>query len=143
MYQPESSFLKKLKRLDPKLGCKYEPAHEHFVITYARPIGDAVNVLLIEDAHGGFRWPNDQDIEALQRGDLQRVSMKDRLNQVAKHMEEERAMSRRRAKDNFRNMTKDDHRQLMPAFARLANAGGKNNSIFRRINLAPRGQVFR
>jgi hypothetical protein len=143
MYQPESSFLKKLKRLDPKLGCKYEPSHQHFVITYQRPIGDPVNVLLIESAAGGFRWPNDRDIEALQRGDLQRVSMKDRLKQVAKHMEDERAKSRRTARDNFRNMTKDDRRQLMPAFARLANAGGKNNSVFRRINLAPRGQVFR
>jgi hypothetical protein len=142
MYQPESSFLSKLKRLDPNLGCKYEPGHQHFVITYRRPIGDAVNVLLIEDAQGGFRWPNDRDIEALQRGDLQRVSMKDRLKQVAKHMEDERAQSRARARDNFRNITKDDRRQLMPAFARLANAGGKNNSIFRRIKPVPRGQVF-
>lgn len=142
MYQPETSFLKKLKRLDQNLGCRYEPGHEHFVITYRRAVGAPVPVLLIEGPGGGFRFPDERDIVKLKEGDLARVPLKDRLREVAKHMEDEREKSRSRARENIRNMTKDDRRQLVSAFARAANSGGKHNSAFRRINPTPRGRVF-
>jgi len=142
MYRPDTSFLRKLKRLDPNLGCKYEPGHEHFVITYRRAVGQPVPVMLIEDGGGGFRWPDDRDIRKLEESDTHRVPVKDRLRMLSKYFEEDREHRRRKAKENIRDMTKDNRIQLTRAFAKAANQGGKHNSQFRRIILTPKGQVF-
>lgn len=142
MYSPDRSFVRKLQSLDPNLGCKFETSHSHFVITYRRPVGEPVPVMLIEAQGGGFRHPDDRDIRKLQEGDLHRVSLKDRLRVVAKHMEDEREKSRRKARSEIRDMTKDGKIQLSRTLAKAANSGGKHNSEFRRINLRPRGQAF-
>lgn len=142
MYSADPTFLKELKRLDSNLGCEYKQSHEHFVITYRRPIGDAVPVLCIENPDGSFRRPDARDIKALQEGDTHRVPMRDRLRQSAKHMAEVREKQRKDVKDNIRNMTKDDKIQLTRAFSKAANHGGKHNSAFQRVNPTPKGRVF-
>ena len=142
MYSADRSFMKKLKALDPNLGCKYEPGHEHFVITYKRAIGEPVPVMLIEGQGGGFRHPDDRDIRKLNEGDLHRVPLKDKLKIVAKHMADEREKVRRKGRENIRDMTKDNKIQLTRAFANAHGTSGKNNATFNRITPRPRGQVF-
>jgi hypothetical protein len=140
MYSPDRLFLQDLKQLDPKLGCYYETNHRHFVITYERAYGGKVPIMLVEDENQGFRQPDQRDIEKLKEFDTHRVSMKERLQHTALYMERVRENKRREARENIRDMTKDDKHQLASKFAKLT--GGKHNSVFRRINLKPRGEVF-
>jgi len=139
MYTPDRVFMQDLKRLDPKLGCYYEENHHHFVITYKRPIGEEVPLMMVKDENNGFRHPDRREIETLKASDTHRTPMKSRLKYAAKYMETEREKQRRKAKEAIRDHTKDDKLQLAPKFARLTGSGGKHNSIFRRINLKPKG----
>ena len=138
MYNPDRVFMQDLRRLDPKLGCYYESNHHHFVITYKRPIGETVPIMMVKDPSGGFRQPDLREIETLKASDTHRVPMEARLKKAANYMETEREKSRRKAKEDIRDHTKDDRRQLAPRFARLTNEG-KFNSTFRRIDLKPKG----
>lgn len=138
MYTPDRGFMRKLKELDPHLGCHYETGHQHFVITYRRAIGTPVPILLIEGPGGGFRHPDDRDIAKLQEGDTHRVPVRDRLAIVSKYMEDDRERRRAAFKDDIRNRTKDDKIQLSKALGRLTNVS-KNNYQHRRIDLKPRG----
>lgn len=138
MYTPDRSFMRKLKEISPDLGCKYEPGHEHFVITHRRVIGDPVPILLIESDDGGFRHPDQRDINKILASDTHRVPVKDRMRALAKYLEEDRARKRASARDEIRNMTKDDKIQLTRAFGNAANVS-KNNSQFRRVEPRPRG----
>lgn len=139
MYNPDRVFMADLKRLDPRLGCYYETNHSHFVITYNRAHGGKVPIMVVENDRGGFRFPDKRDLEKLMEFDTHRVSMKQRLNHSADYMEKVRTKKRKDAKQAIRDHTKDDKLQLAPKFARLA--GGKHNSIFRRINLKPKGKT--
>jgi hypothetical protein len=130
--------MERLKAISPDLGCKYEPGHEHFVITHRRPIGQPVPILLIEGDQGEFRHPDQRDIKKILESDTHRVPVKDRLKVVAKYMEDDRAKKRKAVKDEIRERTKDDRRQLTRAFARAANVS-KANSEFRRVDIKPRG----
>jgi len=138
MYTPDRMFLSDLKKLDPGLGCYFEKNHNHFVITYKRAVGGEVPILLVEGNGGGFRHPDKRDITKLKESDTHRQSMLSRLKATATYMERVREKKRKEAKENIRNMTKDDKLQLGPRMARLD--GGKHNSTFRRINLKPRGK---
>lgn len=140
MYAPDRIFLKDIKQLDSKLDCHYEREHGHFVITYDRAAGGSVPILLVEGQDGGFRQPDRREILKLKKSDIQRVSMEDQLKAAASYMEKERDKTRRNARDNIRNMTKDDKHQLASKFARLDR--GKHNSIFRRVGNKPKGKVF-
>lgn len=140
MYNPDRLFMEDLKALDPRLGCYYERNHHHFVITYKRPIGDDVPIMVVEDEAGGFRQPDQRDILKLQEFDTHRVSMKERLEHSALYMERVREKKRKEVREEIRNRTKDDRRQLAPKIARLD--GGKHNSTFRRINLKRRGKTL-
>jgi len=138
--QPDRVFVQRLKELDPKLGCKFVPEHEHFVITYARPIGEPVNVLLIKNDDGSFRQPDDRDIRALQAADTHRVPMKERLKAVAKYMEDDRAERKRKRKQEIRDITKDNKLQFARRAAKIDSAFGAGNySPFRPIEPKPRG----
>lgn len=139
MYTPDRVFLNDLKKLDPKLGCYFETNHDHFVITYERAVGGDVPVLLVEGEGGSFRHPNQRDITKLEESDTHKQSMKSRLNATATYMERVREKKKKEAKDNIRDMTKDDKRQIGPRMARLTNQG-KFNSTFRRINLKKKGK---
>lgn len=138
MYNPDRVFMKDLRRLDRNLGCYYEKNHHHFVITYKRPIGETVPIMMVKDPSGGFRQPDLREIETLKASDTHRVPMKSRLKKAANYMETERVKQRKAVKDEIRDHTKDDRRQLAPRFARLTNEG-KFNSTFRRIDVKPKG----
>lgn len=142
MYRPDRVFLKRLEELDPRLGCRYEPAHHHFVVTYRRAIGEPVPVLLIEGQEGAFRYPDDRDIRRLQEGDLHRVSLHERLRQVASYMEKDREERARKRRTELRDRTKDDRLQLARAIGKIDHNPGGKRMPFRRINLRPRGQTF-
>jgi hypothetical protein len=129
-----------LKRLDPKLGCYYEQNHGHFVVTYKRPIGDAVPVMMVKDDAGGFRHPDKRDIERLKEGDNHRVDPITRVKIAATYMERERELQRKNRREEIRNMTKDDKLQLAPRIAKLA--GGKQNSVFRRVEPKVKGKTI-
>lgn len=140
MYYPDRVFMQDLKRLDPKLGCYFEFNHGHFVVTYERAVGGSVPIFMVEDERGGFRQPDQRDINKLHEYDIHRESMKDKLQRSAKYMEEAREKQKKRTADEIRNMTKDGKHQLARDFARLR--GGKHNATFRRINLKPKGEIF-
>ena len=95
--------------------------------------------MVVEGENGGFRQPDRRDILKLQASDTHRVSVKERLKAAALHMERVREKQRKEARDNIRNMTRDDKLQLGSRFARLT--GGKHNATFRRINLKRRGKT--
>jgi hypothetical protein len=113
-------FLKDLKRLDERLGCKFNGSH--FVITYDRGYGKPVNIQLIRDDAGGFRQPNRYDIEFVAGGDLAREPMKHRLQRISRYMEDFEASERKKRREVIRDMTKDGKHQLKKAFD-LANEG--------------------
>ncbi len=142
MYNADRSFIQELKRLDPNLGCRYEPSHQHFVITYRRAVGEPVPVMTVEANDGGFRFPDMRDIRRLQEGDLHRVPIKERLRQVAKYMEEDRAYRAKKRAEMIREMTKDDRLQLSRAVGKIDHNPGGKRMPFRRIALRPRGIVF-
>lgn len=143
--QPDRVFMKDLKRLDKNLGCYFETAHNHFVITYQRPFGEPVPLFMVEAEDGGFRHPDQRDIERLHLGDTHRIYgsdvVRDHLRHVTSYMEDYRSRIRKQSREKFRDMTKDDRRQLMKAFAKLWG-GGKYNSAFRRVTPKSRGQIF-
>lgn len=142
MYQPDRVFMKDLKRLDKNLGCYFEVAHGHFVITYKRPFGDPIPLFMVEAEDGGFRQPDKRDMNRLHESDTHRPgqSVKEHLTKVTHYMEDYRKRVRKVGRENLRLMTIDDKRQLMSAFAKLW--GGKHNSTFRRVNPKQRGKVF-
>lgn len=144
MTDPDRVFMKDLKRLDKRLGCHFEEAHEHFVITFQRPFGLPIPLFMIEAEDGGFRQPDKRDLDRLYLSDTHREgnSIKQHLDHVTHYMEDYRARIRKQSKDNFRNMTKDDRIQLMNAFGKLYG-GGKYNSAFRRIDVKSKGKKFK
>lgn len=142
MYNPDHAFMKQLKRLDPKLGCEYNRDTERFNITYKRAIGEAVPIMQVKTDGGGFRQPDQRDINKLNESDTHRVSMKERLDKSSKYMYDYREKKRQEAKENIRLMTIDDKRQLRRAFGRDLSPK-HNSSTFRKILPKSKGQVFK
>jgi hypothetical protein len=145
MYKPDPTFMKKLKRLDKKLGCEYKRdsgREGKFVITYDRPYKAPAVVAAVETDDGGFRFPHEKDIELLHNGDTHNPRVRREIKETALWYERQREKQDKFNADERRHAIADSRRQLMPAFQRLGNTGGKNNSTFRRINLKPKGKVF-
>lgn len=141
LLQPDRVFVQRLKEMDSRLGCRFDREFERFVITYKRAIGEDFPILFIEDDNGGFRHPDQRDLNTLCESDTHRVSAKERFQAASKYMEEYRRHQRRAAKDNIRGWSRDDKIQLSNAFNRIMGAG-KGNSAFRRVNPKSRGTVF-
>ena len=141
MYTPDSNFVKRLKAVDNRLGCKYERTHGHFVINYERACGGAVPIFMVKSESGGYRQPDQRDMDFLLSGDLTKEDMKTKLQKSAKYMADVREKSKKDASDNIRGATKDGKIQLSNAFSRIAG-GGKGNSAFRRVVPKQKGQVF-
>ena len=141
MPTPSRSFMKDLKLMDKRLDCQFEPGHGRFVITYKRPWGDPAIVHLVQSETGGFRQPNRNDLVFLKGGDMETMTVRERMNKVSYYMEKVREKKQRDAADNIRHMTLDNRRQLAAAFDRIHGAG-KGNATFRRITPKPRGKVF-
>jgi len=140
-YVPDRTFMKDIKTLDPKLGCKFEPTHGHFVVTYERAVGGSVPICMVKGKNGEFRQPDKRDLDFIKSGDRNHVDVETRLRKSAKYMEDTREKQRKTVKDNIRNMTKDSKIQLANKFSQLGG-GGKGNSTFRRINVKPKGTVY-
>ncbi len=139
MPEPDRSFLRDLKTLDRRLGCKFNGSN--FVVTYERGHGEPANVHLVKGDGGGFRQPDRRDIEALRKGDLENFSMKEHLNKMAYAYTKIQEQMRARAKDDIRHMTRDNRRQLQNAILRKANER-KANSTFRRVELKRKGKTI-
>jgi hypothetical protein len=138
MYTVPTTFSKILQSADQRLGCRFEPALERFVITYQRPVGAPIPLMVVETEDKGFRWPEQRDIDFLQRWDMENMRLKDRLAMVTNYMERYQEQQRRRTRDNHRHMTIDGKIQLMNAFGKLMGTG-KHNSTFRRVE--PRKRI--
>ena len=132
MPEVDRSFLRDLKSMDRRLGTKFNG--QNFIVTYRRPFGEPVNIYCIKADNGGFRQPDKRDLMVIKGGDLaEGVSMDIRLKQRAYASELMTREAKRKAKENIRDMTKDDKRQLAKAFIQRTNLS-KGNSTFRRID---------
>lgn len=138
MYTVPTTFLKALRSADSRLGCRFEEALERFVITYQRPFGEPIPLMVVETEDKRFRGPEQCDIEFLQKWDMENMRLKDRLAMVTSYMERYQEQQRRRTRDNHRHMTLDGKIQLMNAFGKLMGTG-KYNSTFRRVE--PRKRI--
>jgi len=137
---PDSSFMKKLKALDPKLDCKFQgPVPNKFVITYERPLGDPATIWLVEDDNGGFRKPDERDIETLKASDVHREDIKTRFRKVAKYAEDYKAERDRKVEEGIRDRTKDDYVQLRRAIDRVDNPKAMSG-VYRKIKHKPKGK---
>ena len=123
MYVPDRNFMKKAKRLDPKLGCFYNADINRFVVTYDRAIGDPASIMVAGDNNGKFRQPDERDISRLHEGDTHRTPLKDRLQRTAKYFEDDKRKQQKRVHEDFRDRAKDDKNQLYKAFSNMANTG--------------------
>ena len=141
MQLPDRHFMKKLKNLDPKLGCEFNRNTEKFNITFDRVGRPAVVLFPVKSESGGFRQPDQRELTVLGESDLERVGMRDRLNKTSKYMADYRDKQAVDAKNNIRDMTKDGKIQLMNAIGRAG--GGKHNSTFRRVKPKTKGKVFK
>jgi hypothetical protein len=138
MPEVDRSFKRDLKNLDRRLDAKFNG--EHFVVTYDRGYGEPVNIFRIKGRDDGFRQPDRRDLEVIKGGDLEVEKMETRLKKAAYAAECQRREDQRKAKDNIRNMTKDDKIQLQRAVARKYGTG-KGNATFRRIDHKPSRNV--
>lgn len=129
--RPDRSFLRDLKNLDRRLGCKFNGSH--FVITYDRGHGEPVNIFRVCGDTGGFRQPNQQDLMTIKQGDLASGESLDlRLKKRAYAYELMQREQRRKAAEEIRAMTLDNKIQLQNAYQKRANLG-KTGSAFRKI----------
>lgn len=135
---PDSGFMRKLKSLDPKLGCEFDYDTERFFVTYQRATGRPIAILNVKAPDGGFRQPDDREIRVLQQGDQQRVDVAANLEKAAHYMESVHTKTRTDRKSNIRDWTKDNKHQLM----RSLNPSSKANRPYRQITPRVTGKVF-
>lgn len=129
---PDRAFMKELKRLDKRLGCKYRRDIKRFVITWERSWGPVGECLVVKDETGGFRQPDRRDLLILCEGDLHRTDLRDRIVRADAYMQEWREKEEKREHDEIRNQTKDDKLQLAKAYRQAFNRGVKGDP-FRKV----------
>jgi DNA-binding transcriptional MerR regulator len=139
MYEADPGFIRKLKELDKRLDCVYNRDAERFVIMYNRGYGEPLAMFMVKagEGKGGFRYPDERDLERLQKADLSKTSLKDYLDEIARYMEDYRKMRRKKTKEEWRDRTKDDRLQLMKAMAQV-EAPGTGGGWFPRITPKPK-----
>jgi len=136
VYLPDRAFTKDLKRIDKRLGVKFNGYN--VVVTYDRGFGDPVNIWVVKGDQGGFRTPDKRDVEAIAASNIERESPEEKFQRVSKYYQKVREDVRRKARENIRDMTKDSKIQLRQAVAKVENQS-KANSTFRRIENKPKG----
>lgn len=141
MYHPDRYFMKKLKKLDPNLGCEYNRNAKRFNITYKRATGLPVPIIQVKREDGGFRHPDQREINKLHESDTQRISLDDQLKRSSKYMQEYREKKAAEARENLRLMTIDDRKQLRRAVGKL-HGPKYDASIFNKVTPKPKGKVF-
>lgn len=131
MPEVDRSFRRDLKNLDRRLGTKFNG--EHIVVTYDRGYGEPVNILRVQAKDGGFRQPDQRDLAIIKGGDLEEgEKMETRLNKLGYASEVMRREIKRKARENIRDMTKDDNVYLSQKIGQLTNQS-KSNAAYRRI----------
>ena len=128
--KPDRFFMKQLKALDNRLGCRFREDLNRFVITWEKIYGPPDEIMVVSKSH--FRQPDNRELMFLSDGDLHRTDMRERLEKTAHYFEQYRKKEEEYQADEIRNMTKDDKIQLANAFRKTFNTGGKA-SAFRRI----------
>jgi len=142
-YTPDHGFVRKLKEIDTKLGCFFNQDAALVIVTYTRATGEPVPIYTVKNADGKFRVPDQRDIDKILQGDLNKSSVKDRLGKTARYMNEYREKQRKKARAAFDDNTRDNKHQLIRAFAKINNPGGKGNRPFRQLpKPKPKGKVF-
>jgi hypothetical protein len=137
--RPDRSFMRQLKMIDKRLGCKFNG--KHFVITFQAEKYGEVNIWKVNNETGGFRQPDRRELEIIRESNLERLGPEQRWNLVLAHMEDTRKKRDKSIHDEMRDRTKDGKIQLMRAFANAIGAG-KNNATFRRIIPKSRGLII-
>ena len=133
--RPDRSFMRDLKLMDRRLGCKFNG--QNFVIVYDRGYGEPVNIMRIKADDGGFRQPTGKDLETLRQGDLASgENMNTRLNKLAYASYEIRRKMKENSRDMIRNITKDDKNYLMNKIGKVAGQG-KPRPAYRPIPHKP------
>lgn len=138
-YKPDAFFMRQLKELDQRLGCRFREDLQRFVITWEKFWGMPDEIMVVSKPH--FRQPDLRELMFLCEGDLHRGDMRDRLNKSAAYFEDYRKRQDASVADDFRNMTRDDRAQLRNTFRKVYNTGGKP-STFRRIEPKIKGKSF-
>lgn len=138
MYQgvpptPTREFVKELKQFDNKLGIDFSRQLERFVIHRQRAFGDSVIVWVVDAENGGFRHPDQRDLQALYNADLWRHGgVRERVRKGEEYMLSYQENLDRKAREELRDITKDNKIQLRNTIRRATNEGNKGPE-FRRI----------
>ncbi len=136
-YEPDPFFMKQLKELDVRLGCRYREDLTRFVITWEKFWGLPDEIMVVSKP--GFRQPDRRELLRLCAGDLHRKDMRACLNETAAYFADYREREAKSRADDFRNKTKEDSLQLRNAYRETFNLPGKP-SAHRRIIPKPRGK---
>lgn len=142
MLNPPRSFVKDLKNICKHLDCEFEPRYERFIVTYKRAIGEPVPVFVVETDDKQFRYPDQRDIKKVVECDLERETVDEKMQRISKQVWDAQREQQKKASQEWRERTLDDKLQLASRFAKLAGFG-KGNSTFRRIDVKPKGKVFK
>jgi len=138
-YTPDTYFMKQLKELDARLGCRFREDLQRFVITWEKIWGQNDEIMIVSKPH--FRQPDRRELLFLCEGDLHRGDMRDRLNKTASYFADYRKRQDKNVADDIRGATKDDSIQLRNTFRNVYNMPGKP-AEFRRIEPKVKGKTF-
>ena len=138
-YKPDPFFMKQLKELDVRLGCRYREDLNRFVITWEKFWGLPDEIMIVSKP--GFRQPDRRELLTLCGGDLHKKDMRECLNETAAYFADYREREARSIVDDIRGATKDDKIQLQNTYREVFNLPGKP-SAFRRIEPKPKGKTL-
>jgi hypothetical protein len=137
--KPDRYFMKQLKELDNRLGCRFREDLDRFVITYEKIYGPPDEIMVVSKPH--FRQPDKRELMFLCEGDLHRTDMRERLEISAAYFAKSKEDEQKMQADEIRNMTKDDKIQLANVYRETFNTGGKPSAI-RRITPPVKGKTI-
>ena len=138
-YKPDPFFMKQLKELDQRLGCRFREDLQRFVITWEKFWGQNDEIMVVSKPF--FRQPDRRELVFLSEGDLHRGDMRDRLNKTAAYFHDYRKRQDASVADDIRGITKEDKQQLLKAYRKTFNTGVKGDP-FRKIVPKHKGKTF-
>jgi hypothetical protein len=143
MYTPDRVFCKRLKELDPKLGCFFNNDLKKVVITYERGTGEKVPIYVVQTEDEQFRIPDRRDILKLRESDKTKHDTMARLKANADYMAFYRYEQQEARRIELLDRTKDDKYQLAKTMGVAAGASPKSNRPFRLMEHKAKGKVFK
>jgi len=138
-YIPDAFFMKQLKELDQRLGCRFREDLDRFVITWEKFWGLPDEVMVVSKP--GFRQPDRRELLKLCGGDLHRQDMRSRLNETAAYFADYEKRQNDFVADELRAQTREDKTQLKNTYRKVFNTGGKA-SAHRRITPKAKGETI-